>query len=307
MNVSATSASDYVTADTLFRSVSDEANVIKDIIVVGGGTAGWLTACILAKALYKHCEQGRDTGNTTHGANSGSAAMQVHLLESDQIATVGVGEGTWPTMRQTLHSIGISETDLVQKCYATFKQGSQFNGWVRGDDNSFGNVNKADSYLHPFTAPIAHGKFDLAAYWQAEPSERFADAVSHQSALCHQSLAAKSATDKEYQGLANYGYHLDAGKLAELLQQHAVQKLGVKHIVATLDKAVLNSQGEIDHLLCDAGQVVRGDFFDASVYFQDSAGAHSDQSAQARLAIFQAGLRPVRYRFFGMGYWQMCS
>jgi len=102
------------------------------LVIVGGGTAGWLTACILAAKRPD---------------------LTITLIEAPDIPTIGVGEGTWPTMRETLRTIGIPETEFLRDCDASFKQGSRFDGWVDGSDK--------DSYLHPFTAPPAGEGVDL--------------------------------------------------------------------------------------------------------------------------------------------------
>ena len=93
---------------------------IKRIIVLGGGTAGWITAGILAKK---------------HAANAGNQGIQISLIESPDIAVVGVGEGTWPTMRKTLAQLGMSETQFMRQCGATFKQGSKFVNWIHGQND----------------------------------------------------------------------------------------------------------------------------------------------------------------------------
>ena len=100
---------------------------IKNIVIVGGGTAGWISAAMLAKQ---------------HGGSKNSN-VSITLIESDQISTIGVGEGTFPTMRKTLRTIGISETELIRRCDATFKQGAKFVSWRLKDKNEF--------YYHPFT------------------------------------------------------------------------------------------------------------------------------------------------------------
>ncbi|MEL7047312.1 MAG: tryptophan 7-halogenase, partial [Pseudomonadota bacterium] len=105
------------------------ANNIEKVVIVGGGSAGWLTAGVLAATLRRR------------GLNS----VNITLIEAPGIATIGVGEGTWPSMRSTLQSIGISETDFIRHCDAAFKQGTCFSGWK----GSAGG----DHYLHPFTLP----------------------------------------------------------------------------------------------------------------------------------------------------------
>ena len=91
---------------------------IKHVVIAGGGSAGWLTAGVIAA---DHCT----------AADSG---LQVTVIESPEVGPIGVGEGTWPTMRDTLRRIGVSESDFLRECDASFKQGSRFNGWRDGQD-----------------------------------------------------------------------------------------------------------------------------------------------------------------------------
>ena len=93
---------------------------INRIVILGGGSAGWLTAGVVAA---EHCAGGDSAGLTD---------TTITLVESSTISTIGVGEGTWPSMRSTLQKIGISETDLITKCDASFKQGTLFHGWKTG-------------------------------------------------------------------------------------------------------------------------------------------------------------------------------
>ncbi|MDH3788929.1 MAG: tryptophan 7-halogenase, partial [Xanthomonadales bacterium] len=89
------------------------------IVIVGGGSAGWLTAGILA---------------AEHSVSSDSG-VQITLVESPDVNPIGVGEGTWPSMRHTLQKMGLSETDFVRECDAAFKQASRFDRWVTGENN----------------------------------------------------------------------------------------------------------------------------------------------------------------------------
>lgn len=178
------------------------------IIVVGGGSAGWMSAGLIA---------------SEHIGNSHSD-VSVTLIESPDVKTIGVGEGTWPTMRSTLQKIGISETEFLLECTASFKQGSKFSRWVTGK--------KDDHYYHPFTLPMDYGNINLSHYWQAQRDKvSFANAVSPQAYLCEEGLAPKKNTTAEYAGISNYAYHLDAGKFANLLKRHCTEKLGVRHVV----------------------------------------------------------------------------
>src|SRR5688572_29722590 len=87
----------------------------RSILVVGGGTAGWMTAAYLAKYLEL----------------SGNQRLEIRLLESPEIGIIGVGEGTFPTIRNTLQFIGIDESRFIRETSATFKQGIRFVDWVR--------------------------------------------------------------------------------------------------------------------------------------------------------------------------------
>src|SRR5512142_1594736 len=102
---------------------------IKSICVVGGGSAGWLAAAVIA---------------ARHGAG-GQDDLDVTLIESETIGILGVGEGTWPTMRNTLRKIGVSETEFFRECCASFKQGAKFSGWASGAEDDF--------YYHPLVLP----------------------------------------------------------------------------------------------------------------------------------------------------------
>ncbi|MAX00520.1 MAG: tryptophan halogenase [Sphingomonas sp.] len=210
---------------------------INKVTVVGGGTAGWLAACRIAA-------EARRTGRE----------IRLCLVESDRVPPIGVGEGTWPTMRNTLAKIGVSETDFVRECDATFKQGARFTGWADGSPG--------DSYYHPLNPPAGATRIDLARFWPGEGGGvSFAGWIDFQAALCDAGLAPKAITSAEYQGQANYAYHLDAGKFAAFLKEHATSRLGVEHIVGDVADAVLDDSGDIGHLTLSDGRSVTGDLF----------------------------------------------
>src|SRR5438874_1434708 len=101
----------------------------KRVLIVGGGTAGWLTAGYLAKRLSADLPGG----------------ARIQLVESAEIGILGVGEGTFPTIRRTLDTIGIDEAEMVRRCGATFKQGARFVDWLEPAGSEVRN-----HYLHPF-------------------------------------------------------------------------------------------------------------------------------------------------------------
>lgn len=209
------------------------SNAVQHIVIVGGGTAGWLSACLLAARL---------------------PGKRITLVEAPDIPTIGVGEGTWPTMRETLSAIGIPEAEFLEQCDAAFKQGSRFDGWRDGSPQ--------DSYLHPFTAPPAAEMQALAAAWQESGQQGpFAAAVSPQHGVCAANLAPRQRAMPDYAGALNYGYHLDAGKFAALLMRHATMRLGVTHIAAKVTGIEAAANGDIAALMLNGREPLDGDLF----------------------------------------------
>ncbi len=211
---------------------------IQSIVVVGGGTAGWLTAAVIAA---KH--QSRM-----------AAGFTVTLIESPNTPIIGVGEGTWPTLRSTLSRIGVSETDFFRECDASFKQGARFDKWTTGETN--------DSYFHPLMLPQGFSRVNLVPHWIENSNNlSFCDAVCPQARICSDGLAPKTIATAEFDAIANYSYHLDAGKFAQFLQKHCTQSLGVKHILADVTAINLKECGDISGVETEQVGTIEGDFF----------------------------------------------
>jgi tryptophan 7-halogenase len=225
---------------------------VRRIVIVGGGTAGWLVAGVLASRF----------------PTRGPDGVTVTLIESRQQPPIGVGEGTWPTIRATLKQIGVSETDFLRECEASFKQGSKFVGWVDGSSS--------DAYWHPFTLPAAYADLNVAPYWLESPREQsFAASVCFQTELCAKGLAPKQITTPEYSGHANYAYHLDAGKFVPFLQKHCVERLGVKHVYDEIAQVESDESGYITNLVTRTGSKLAGDLFvDCSGFASLLIGKH---------------------------------
>ena len=201
---------------------------VKDVLIVGGGTAGWLTAAFLAKTL---------------GIGPEQDSVRITVVESKEIGIIGVGEGTFPSIRGTLAAIGIDEARFIKECCATFKQGIRFQDWVRAPGTP-GN----DHYFHPFSLPSQRpGGPELLHYWlqgAAPQGVGFAAAATMQKRVADASHAPKRSTDGDFVGPLNYAYHFDAGKFAQLLSTHA-QTLGVQHVLATVERVELDQDGAI--------------------------------------------------------------
>lgn len=198
----------------------------RNVLVVGGGTAGWLTAGYLARTL---------------GADLPGGA-RITLIESRDIGILGVGEGTFPTIRKTLSRIGVDEADLIRRCGATFKQGAKFVHW-RSDA---GAGEGPDNYLHAFQVADDSEGPELLPYWllglagdrpwdeAATPQKRAADA--------HR--APKLPSHPDYVGPLSYAFHFDAVALAALLREQGIAN-GVRHLTGTVQEVLLADDGAI--------------------------------------------------------------
>jgi tryptophan 7-halogenase len=214
------------------------ATAVRKIVIVGGGTAGWLTAGTIA----------------AHHKSDHPDAIQITLIESPDVPIIGVGEGTWPTMRGTLEKMGISETDFIRECDATFKQGADFRKWVTGAED--------DHYYHPLVLPSGFLDTNLAPHWMAgEQSEPFAQAVSAQPAVCDAHLAPKQISTPEFAGVENYAYHLNAGKFSTFLTKHCVEHLGVRHILDHVQGVNTAENGDISSVRSQRHGDIEGDLF----------------------------------------------
>jgi glycine/D-amino acid oxidase-like deaminating enzyme len=236
---------------------------VRHVVIVGGGSAGWLTAGIIAA---EHC-------------GTKESGLRVTLIESPDVKTIGVGEGTWPSMRDTLRHMGVSETEFVRACDASFKQGSKFVGWVTGGED--------DVYYHPFVLPQGYTEANLVARWQSRyPDTPFASLVSFQPHLCENGKAPKQAATPEFAAVANYAYHLDAGKFGDFLKKHCVDKLGVSHVLDHVEGVVPAENGDIDALETSAHGKLEGDLFiDCTGFASLLIGKHYDVPFVSRKEI----------------------
>ena len=227
---------------------------IHSIVVVGGGTAGWITAGTIAAKLK----------------NESSAGLSVTLIESPDTPIIGVGEGTWPTMRGTLAKMGVRETDFIRECNVAFKQGAKFARWSTGKDD--------DYYYHPLMLPQGFSDTNLAPHWlQNHQHKSFSETVCPQDYLCEKGLAPKKITTPEYTGIANYAYHLDAGTFSEFLKKHCTQKLGVNHIIDNVTHINADENNDIASVGTQKNGAIAGDLFiDCTGFKSLLLGEHYD-------------------------------
>ncbi|GAA6151553.1 tryptophan halogenase family protein [Pseudoteredinibacter isoporae] len=194
----------------------------QSILIVGGGTAGWITANLLKKRWPE---------------------ASVTLIESQQIGTVGVGEGSTPAMKLFFSQLGIPESEWMPACNATFKTGISFPNWTGDKEYS--------SYFHPFyshfdleTAKAFFKNCDLRR--QGFEADANPDKFWLSARLALDKRAPKTKTRLPFE--LDYAYHFDAGALGEFLRQKALSA-GVRHLEGDIEQVELcNESGCIDRV-----------------------------------------------------------
>lgn len=218
----------------------------RKIVIVGGGSAGWISAALLDARLNR----------------GGQRRIEITLVESAAIGRIGVGEATIPTLRDTLRLIGIDEKTFMRRTGATFKQAIRFAGWA------YPPTERAHVYWHPFEAFQRSDAVDAGALWlqlrnapAAGPeATSFANFAGIQSALCEAGRAPKKAESPDYGGPLSYAYHVDAEALADLLCEVAVGR-GVRRIVDEVVQVQGGPDGFIRAVTTKQNGDIEGDLF----------------------------------------------
>ena len=202
------------------------AEPIKHITIVGGGTAGWMSALILSTTLEKSA-----TGKGVH----------IKLIESPNIPTVGVGEATVPGMPRTLQDAGISEEEFFKTCNASFKLGVLFDSWnvdARGDPVA---------YVNPFARPPVLRGRDAALYYAKYGGDGmdFTQVFSPSVDLYRAHRGPRPITETEqYKRGVGYAYHLDAGLFSKMLSKVCIER-GVEHVQDDMERVELDDRGYV--------------------------------------------------------------
>lgn len=210
---------------------------VKQIVIAGGGTAGWMAAAYLARWL-----EGTD--------------LRVTLVESELIGTVGVGEATVPGIHQFIQHLGVKESEFIAATHATFKLGIEFDGWSAPER----------TFFHPFAGygvAIEDRPF-YQTWWAAKHHGYSADLGEF--CLCTQLASAGKFAQPSFDSESrlawyNYAYHFDASLFAKYLRAYAEAR-GVKRIEGKVQQVKLNpDSGFIDSLVLESGQSIDGDLF----------------------------------------------
>ncbi len=204
------------------------------IVILGGGTAGWMAANLIAK---------------------GWGAARVTLVESPEIGIIGVGEGSTPQLKQFFDTMGIAESDWMPRCNATYKNGIEFRGWSRRSG--------FESYFHPFPTEVDDRTEPIFAYnTRALRTGRDVWAHPDRYFLTSQLAALRLAplTPENFPFRIGYGYHFDAHLVGAFLREHAIG-LGVTHLERTISGVVIGADGDVSNLVAEGGEQIAGDLF----------------------------------------------
>ena len=208
------------------------------IVIVGGGTAGWMTAATLIARLDPR-------------------TYSVTLVESDEIGTVGVGEATLPHIKLFNDRLGIDEAEFMAATQASFKLGIEFVGWHRAGER----------YLHPFGAfGEPWGGVQFQHHWlRARTAGRdpgpFADySFAVQAAAAH-AFAMPDRNPTSVASTYSYAYHFDAGLYAAFLRRWAIAR-GVRRVEGKVTQVARGgADGDVTAITLEAGETIAGDLF----------------------------------------------
>jgi len=210
-----------------------ERGLTRDIVIVGGGTAGWMAAATLARFLER--------------------GWRITLVESQEIGTVGVGEATIPPIRLFNSSLGLDEDEFLRATKGTFKLGIEFDGW-RGDGHR---------YMHAF-GPVGRelGLVPFHHYWRRGRALGVAEelgAYSFNAVAAKQDRFGRSLPAGTSLAAPPYAFHFDASLYAAYLRRYAESR-GVRRVEGKVAEAVRGAQG-IASLRLESGESVGGELF----------------------------------------------
>jgi 2-polyprenyl-6-methoxyphenol hydroxylase-like FAD-dependent oxidoreductase len=209
---------------------------IRKIVIVGGGSAGWMCAMTLAQSLL-------------------TKGIEIQVLESPVVGIIGVGEGSTPWLRGFFDSLGIEESEWMPACHATYKCGITFDNWSTKPG--------FESYFHPFASMLDNLTMTQFVH-NVNARVQGADVHAHpnrffiSSKLAEQCLAPKP--ERNFPFDVWYGYHFDAVLLGQFLQRKAIER-GVTYKSCHVKEVQLDERGDIASVVTDDGETVVADFF----------------------------------------------
>lgn len=232
--------------------MNNESGRISKLAIVGGGSAGWMTAAYLSRT---------------------QPWLDITLVESSDIPIIGVGEATIAYLANFLRRLGLKDKDWMPFCNGAYKYAIRFDNWHQ----------QGEQYWHPFEAfPYYRSQTSLAAYWwyqqilKGGPIDR--DSLYTDCFLCTDVLKQNKlprplgsgdfqhdfmlgSGQDAFRHRVGYAYHFDAGLFGEFLKTHVAKPAGVKHIIDDVTEIHQDERGYISHLDIKSGAKIEADLF----------------------------------------------
>lgn len=222
-------------------------NRISHIVILGGGSAGWMSACYLHKYLQ--------------------GSVRITVLEAPGIPKIGVGEATIPNLQRVFFDqLGLDEDEWMPQCNASFKMGIKYVNWRTGgaSGTSPRKLNDGTDYFyHLFGLLPEQDQFPLSHYWlhkrlSSQTDEAFDYACFKEPPIMDAKLAPRWLDGRR---ATTYAWHFDAHLVADFLRRLATKQLGVQHVQAKMQEVLLDERGFITALKTDDGRTLEADFF----------------------------------------------
>jgi hypothetical protein len=220
-------------------------DLIRKLVIVGGGTAGWMTAAYLGKALGR--------------------GVDITVVEAPAIPRIGVGEATVPNLQRVFFDyLGLTEEEWMPKCNASFKMAVKFINWcTEGPPEAQGRQigDRSDHFYHPFGLLPAPDGLPLSQYWSRKDLTGATTMPFDYSCFVEPPLMDANRSPKWSDGRSStkYAWHFDAALVADYLRDFAVVKQGVRHIEDKLIGAERDARGFITSISLESGRVIESD------------------------------------------------
>ncbi len=218
---------------------SPQDTLIKNLVVLGGGTAGWMTASYLSKALQ--------------------GSVRITVLEAPAIPRIGVGEASVPNLQRAFFDyLGLAEDDWMRHCNAAFKTAIKFVNWQA--PATADGVN--NHFYHPFGLLPNCDDVPLSHYWllrrRAGDGEPYDYACFKEPPVMDAKLSPRHLDGRK---AVNHAWHFDAHLMADFLRDFSTKNQGVVHVMDELSGVTKDANGFLTALLTKGGRTIEGDFF----------------------------------------------